>query len=151
MSNRLSSLHHVGIVVRDLEESASWYERHLGFERAYDYAFPGARVMFIARGDIRLELFQTEGAVPMASERERAETNLKIGGINHLAITVDDLDATLEDLKAKGVDLVSPPRDVPDGQGDRFAFIRDNEGMLIELFHPGAIWQRPEHQAATAG
>ena len=151
MSDRLLSLHHVGIVVRNLEESASWYERHLGFERVYDYAFPGARVMFIARGDLRLELFQTEGSVPMAPERERAETKLKIGGINHLAITVDDLDATLEDLKAQGAAVASEPQDVPDGEGDRFAFIRDNEGMLIELFHSGSIWRRLEQQAEMAG
>ena len=137
MSDRLLSLHHVGVVVRDLEESASWYQRHLGFERIYDYGFPGAKVVFIGRGDLRLELFQTEGATPMAAEREQAPTNLRIGGINHLAITVDDLEQTLEDLRADGVEVVSEPRDVPNGGGDRFAFIHDNEGMLIELFRPG--------------
>ena len=136
MSNRLSSLHHVGIVVRNLEESAAWYQRHLGFERLYAYRFPGVQAMFIAHGDIRLELFQTEGASPMAEERESPPTNLKIGGINHLAITVNDVDGSVEDLRADGIDIVSEPRGVPDGNGDRFAFIRDNEGMLIELFRP---------------
>lgn len=137
ISDHLLRLHHVGVVVRDLEASASWYRRHLGFERIYDYVLPGAKVLFIGRGDLRLELFQTEGASPMAPEREQEPTNLKIGGINHVAIRVDDLEQTLEVLRADGVEVVLEPHDVPNGGGDRFALIHDNESMLIELFLPG--------------
>ena len=137
MSNHLKSVDHVGIVVRDIDRSAAWYERHLGFRRVYEYGFPGVKAMFIANGDIRLELFETQGALPMAPERSAAPTNLKIGGINHVALAVDDLDAAVEELKAGGVRVASEPREVPDGHGDRFAFIHDNEGMLVELFESG--------------
>lgn len=132
-SNRL---HHVGIVVQDLATSIAWYERHLGFVQAGSYAFPGTMVALVERGDLRLELFQTEGAEPMVAEREQPATNLKIGGINHFAILVEGLDQSVADLAELGVEIVSPPRAVPDGSGDRFAFIRDNERMLIELFEP---------------
>lgn len=73
----------------------------------------------------------------MSPDREEAATNLKHGGINHLAIAVDDLEATVAELQSSGVEVASPPREVPDGRGDRFAFIHDNERMLIELFQPG--------------
>lgn len=129
-------LHHVGVVVQDLAASIAWYERHLGFVHGSSYTFPGAMVAFIERDDLRLELFQTEGAKPMAGDREQPATNLKIGGINHFAILIDGLDQTVADLGALGVEIVSSPRPVPDGSGDRFAFIRDNERMLIELFEP---------------
>ena len=86
MSNHLLNLHHVGIVVQDLEASVAWYGRHLGFERVYDLAIPGAIAAMIHRGDLRLELLQTEGATPMAPERKQFEQNLKFGGISHLAI-----------------------------------------------------------------
>ena len=68
----------------------------------------------------------------MVREPEQAPTKLRIGGINHLAITVDDLDQTLEDLRTNGVEVISKPRNMPNGEGDRFAFIHDNEGMLID-------------------
>ena len=138
MSNHLLDLHHVGIVVRDLEASVAWYGRHLGFERVYDLAIPGAIAAMIHRGDLRLELLQTEGATPMAAERKQFEQNLKIGGISHLAIAVDDLDRAYADLEANGVEAVLPPADVPQGRGDRYAYLRDNEGMLFELFQPAA-------------
>jgi len=86
--------------------------------------------------DLRIELFQNEQAAPMAEERRSAQTNLKIGGINHFAIEVTDLDATVASLQEKGVEIVSTPRDVPNGGGSRFAFIHDNEQMLVELIQP---------------
>lgn len=136
MTSSSNRLHHVGIVVQDLTASIAWYGHHLGFVHACSYGFPGAKVAFIERGDLQLELFQTEGAKPMVTERERPATNLKIGGINHFAILIEGLDQSVADLTALGVEIVLPPRSVPDGSGDRFAFIHDNERMLIELFEP---------------
>lgn len=132
----LSGIHHVGIVVESIEASAAWYIDKLGFERLYAFAFPGVQAAFIGRGDLKIELFQNEQAAPMAEERRRSETNLRIGGINHFAIEVSDLAATIVALQEKGVEVVSMPREVPNGGGSRFAFIHDNEQMLVELFQP---------------
>jgi len=134
MSNRFRSVHHIGVIVQDLDGTTAWYEKHLGFSVLTSFAFPGARVAFIGRGEVKLELFQIDGAAPMAPERKEALTNLQIGGINHFAILVDDIDATLAELLANGVEQAYPVSDVPDGSGDRWVFIRDNEGMLIELY-----------------
>jgi ketosteroid isomerase-like protein/catechol 2,3-dioxygenase-like lactoylglutathione lyase family enzyme len=138
VSNRLDYFHHVGITVRDLEATITWYEKHLGFKRLTDFGFPGASVAFIGRGDLRLEFFQIENATPMEDGRKEAESNLSFGGINHFAIFVDDLDGTLIDLKSKGVEPAFTLNVVPDGSGDRYTFIRDNEDMLIELYQPGS-------------
>ena len=132
----LSGIHHVGIVVEDVEASATWSVEHLGFERLYTFGWPGVQAAFIGRGALKIELFQNDEAAPMAEDRRRAETNLKIGGINHFAIEVPDLDATVAALQAKGVDVISHPREVPNSGGSRFAFIHDNEQMLVELFQP---------------
>jgi catechol 2,3-dioxygenase-like lactoylglutathione lyase family enzyme len=132
----LSGIHHVGIVVESVEASTAWYVEHLGFERLYTFGWPGVQAAFIGRGALKLELFQNDEAAPMAENRRRAETNLKIGGINHFAIEVPDLDATVAALETKGVEVVSPPREVPNSGGSRFAFIHDNEQMLVELYQP---------------
>jgi catechol 2,3-dioxygenase-like lactoylglutathione lyase family enzyme len=138
LSDQVRRFHHVGIVVRDLEASVAWYRDHFGFEHQYDYAFPGARATIIVLGEVRLEFFQVEGAAPITSERQAFEASLRIGGINHLALEVDDLEEAVAALQAKGVEIAIPPSDVPNGSGDRYAFIHDNERMLVELFQPAA-------------
>jgi catechol 2,3-dioxygenase-like lactoylglutathione lyase family enzyme len=132
----LSGIHHIGIVVESVEASVTWYVDNLGFERLYTFGWPGVQAAFIGRGSLKIELFQNEQATRMAEDRRRAETNLRIGGINHFAIEVVDLDETVAALQEKGVEVVSPPREVPNSGGSRFAFIHDNEQMLLELFQP---------------
>ncbi len=65
---------------------------------------------FIGLGNLKIELFQNDQATPMAEGRRHAETNLMIGGINHFAIEVMDLNATDAALQEKGVEVVSPQR-----------------------------------------
>jgi len=132
----LSGIHHIGVVVESIEASAAWYVDKLGFERLYTYGWPGVQVIFTRRGNLKIELFQNNEASPMGEERHRIETNLRIGGINHFAIEVLDLDAALAVLRRKGVEVVSPPREVPSSGGSRFAFIHDNQNMLVELIQP---------------
>lgn len=55
-------------------------------------------------------------------------------GLHHVAYEVDDLVATLADLKAKGVQLIDEaPR--PGGRGHMVAFVhpKTNHGLLVEL------------------
>lgn len=134
MNELVPGMHHVGLVVESIDASAAWYAEHFAFEFENSYEFPGVKAAFIKRGNMRIELFQNAQATPMAEERRQTETNLKIGGINHFAIQIASIDTTMPELRAKGVEIVSPPRDVPNGGGDRFAFIHDNEQMLVELF-----------------
>lgn len=129
----LGRIHHIGIVVQSIEASAAWYVDNLGFERLYTYGWPGVQAAFIGRGDMKIELFQNEQAAAMTEDRQAAETNLRIGGINHFAIQVDDIDEAVAELEARGVEIVSPPKDIPNSGGDRFAFVHDNERMLVEL------------------
>jgi lactoylglutathione lyase len=55
-------------------------------------------------------------------------------GYNHIALSVDDLDATLEGLAADGIEPEKPPYR-PGGRtgGHRITFLRDPDGYRIEL------------------
>jgi lactoylglutathione lyase len=55
-------------------------------------------------------------------------------GYNHIALAVDDLDATLETLAADGIEPEKPPYR-PGGrtEGHRITFLRDPDGYRIEL------------------
>jgi lactoylglutathione lyase len=53
-------------------------------------------------------------------------------GYGHIALTVDDLDATLVALGEEGIEPERPPYTVRDG-GSRICFVRDPDGYRVEL------------------
>jgi len=55
-------------------------------------------------------------------------------GYNHIALAVDDLDATLAELAEQGIEPEKPPYRPGDRtEGHRIAFVRDPDGYRIEL------------------
>ena len=50
----------------------------------------------------------------------------------HVALTVDDLDGTLERLAAQGIEPERPPYQVREG-GSRICFVRDPDSYRVEL------------------
>jgi lactoylglutathione lyase len=54
----------------------------------------------------------------------------------HVALTVDDLDGTLERLKAQGIEPERPPYTVREG-GARLCFVRDPDDYRVELLELG--------------
>jgi lactoylglutathione lyase len=53
-------------------------------------------------------------------------------GYGHVALTVDDLDGTLERLAGQGIEPERAPYTVREG-GSRLCFVRDPDGYRIEL------------------
>jgi lactoylglutathione lyase len=53
-------------------------------------------------------------------------------GYGHIALTVSDLDGTLEQLAAQGIEPERPPYQVREG-GSRICFVRDPDGYRVEL------------------
>ena len=53
-------------------------------------------------------------------------------GYGHVALTVEDLDGTLERLKAQGIEAEREPYTVREG-GSRLCFVRDPDGYRVEL------------------
>ena len=114
--------------VTDPARSRSFYEA-LGFEfrREFDIARNGeveATLYFFAMPgeDVELELtFNHTG--------ETYEPGTAYG---HIAIGVDDLDATLAALAGQGIEPEKPPYQVRDG-GSRLCFVRDPDQYRIEI------------------
>jgi lactoylglutathione lyase len=53
-------------------------------------------------------------------------------GYGHVALTVEDLDGTLERLAGQGIEPERPPYQVREG-GSRLCFVRDPDGYRVEL------------------
>ena len=58
-------------------------------------------------------------------------------GYGHIAVSVDDLAASLADLKEQGIEAEREPYRVREG-GSRLCFVRDPDGYRIELIERGA-------------
>ena len=120
--------HHVGLVVSDLERSTAFYHA-LGFTTASDLPVDdGSRaIRFISLGGFQLELFwyaETPAAPPHAEGKQI--------GFRHFALQTDDVEAVLDELRAKGlVGAEAAVRHVPAGY--KLLFINDPDGVEIEI------------------
>jgi lactoylglutathione lyase len=124
----MGQLLHTCYRIGDIDRSVAFYEA-LGFEE-------------VGRMPIRDEAINVFMGLPGDGARLELTYNhgvdaYELGtGYNHIAITADDLDATLERLAAQGIEPEKPPYRVREG-GSRLAFVRDPDGYRIELIETG--------------
>src|SRR3712207_1775448 len=112
--------------IGDVDRSVSFYEA-LGFEER-------------RRLPIREEAINVFMGLPGDGDRleltynfEVPEGGYEIGtGYGHIAVTVDDLDATLTRLAERNIEPERPPYRVREG-GSRLCFVRDPDGYRVEL------------------
>ena len=121
---------HTCVRVRDIDASLRFYEA-LGFERRGRLNFASAYNVYLGLpggGDV-LELTVNIG---------REEPYDLGDGYNHVALTTDDIDATLATLAEIGVEPEKPPYR-PGDRDDlpRIAFVADPDGYRIELIDGG--------------
>jgi lactoylglutathione lyase len=120
----MTELIHTCYRIGDIDRSVAFYEA-LGFEE-------------LRRMPIRDEAINVFMGFPGDGARLELTYNFGVDsydlgtGYNHIAISADDLDATLERLAGHGIEPEKPPYRVREG-GSRICFVRDPDGYRIEL------------------
>jgi len=129
---------HLGIAVRDLDESIALYSGIFGLtlEKVEEIPQENVRVAFLrmdqnSQGTCgHLELL-----APMSNEGHIADFIARRGpGLHHLAIAAENLEAVLDNCRRAGLQLIDEtPRQ--GAQGKRIAFLRPQStgGVLIEI------------------
>lgn len=130
-----TKIDHVGIVVRDIQQALVAYQVALGLplQEIVDVPDQQVRVAFLPAGESNVELVQ-----PMTDDSGVARFLEKHGeGVHHLCLEVEDIEATLEQLKAHGVPLID--RQPRPGAHGRVAFVHPKgmHGVLLELVQHG--------------
>jgi methylmalonyl-CoA/ethylmalonyl-CoA epimerase len=128
---------HIGVAVRDLAQAKRLYGEVFGLRLLFEEEVPTERVRVAAYdgGGLRIELLEStdpDGPIGRFLER-RGE------GIHHVCYRVKDVAATLERLRAQGVQtLDEKPR--PGAGGCRVAFVHPKSagGVLVEISEPPA-------------
>ena len=128
----LKNIDHIGIAVSNLQESLSFWETSLGIELhgIEEVAEQKVRTAFLPIDDMEIELLE-----PTSAESSVAKFIEKRGeGLHHIAIRVDDIEAALAELKAKGVQLIDEtPRNGAGGSRIAFVHPKATHGVLLEL------------------
>ena len=121
-------IHHIGIVVENIEESKEKYEKIFGVEsgEVYEDKNMKVKIMFFDLGDVKMELVEPVGENGVSRYlKEKGE------GFHHMAYEVSDIDLTVKNLKEKGCKVVVEPVEAYEG---KVAFIHPKDvGVLIEF------------------
>jgi methylmalonyl-CoA/ethylmalonyl-CoA epimerase len=136
----LVRIDHVGVAVPDLDEALAFYARTFGMRcvHAETNQDQGVREAMLAVGDdsgARVQLL-----APLTPESPIAKFIGRSGpGLQQLAYTVTDVEATSAALRARGLRLLyDTPRRGTAGSRINFVHPKDAGGVLVELVEPAA-------------
>ena len=118
----------VRYMVDDPVKSADWYVDNFGFSRtpAVSPALPG-----VARGPIRLGV---SAIIIWAGRPSPDGSPPAAGGWNRFQFIVEDIEAEVDRLRARGVKFRN---DIVSGPGGKQILADDPSGNVVELFQPG--------------
>ena len=138
----VTRMDHVGIVVEDLAAATEFF-LELGLELQGGGIVEGAwvdRVVGLDGIRVQIAMVQTPDghgrlelvkfhAPPAGAGERRAPANTR--GIRHVAFAVDDIDAAVAGLRARGTELVGEVERYEDSY--RLCYVRGPEGIIVEL------------------
>ncbi|QQS49209.1 MAG: methylmalonyl-CoA epimerase [Acidobacteriota bacterium] len=135
-SSEDTKIQHLGVAVGSIDEALAFWRDGLGLElkEIEIVEDQGVRVAMLPIGESRIELLEATGA-----ETPVGKFIAKRGpGIHHLCVEVDDLEAKLAELRARGVRLIDEtPRIGAGGALVAFVHPAGTGGVLIELTQRG--------------
>ena len=116
----ITAIHHVAIIVSS--EKSIYFYKHLGFIESFRKKRLNDTVVLMDGYGIQLEIF--------IDSRHSKTLGLEPIGFRHLALRVDNIERTIEELK---LPLSDVGEILNDWTGIRFCFIKDPDGLVIEL------------------
>ena len=126
----IKGVSHLGLAVRNLEESREFYRKVFGLESS-DPILGGEgtiKVSMVDTGNVLIELLQ-----PMGNDGVIAKFLEKRGeGFHHICYEVEDIAAEVESAKSKGIEVLGEIRPGAEGK-TAFLHPRHTFGVLVEF------------------
>ncbi len=117
-------INHLGIATKGINDALKFWSDALGLENVHTEVVEDqkVRVAMLPIGESRVELLEpTSDDSPISKFLEK-----RGGGIHHIAVEVDDIEASLAKLKSQGMRLIDEKPRI------------GAEGCLVAFVHPGA-------------
>jgi len=128
----MNKIEHIGIAVKNLEESNKLYANLLGkpHYKIEEVLSEGVRTSFFELGANKIELLEaSKDDSPIAKFIDK-----KGEGIHHVAFAVDDIVSEMKRLKAQGFRLLNEmPKKGADNKLIAFVHPKSANGVLVEL------------------
>lgn len=125
-------IEHIGIAVKNLEESIKYYEGILGLKCYSTETVEEQKVKtaFFKVGETKIELLE-----PTSDDSPVAKFIAKKGeGVHHIAFSVDNLNSKLKDVESKGIQLIDKTsRKGAEGLNIGFLHPKSTGGVLTEF------------------
>lgn len=130
----ITKVHHVGVVVRDIEQATRFWRDTLGLplQKLATMQDQGVKAALFTVGDSEIELLE-----PIVSDNGVARyLDRKGEGLHHICFQSDDIERDLTSLKYKGVEMIDQQTRI--GVAGRICFLHPSamDGALIELCQP---------------
>lgn len=128
----ITHIEHIGIAVKNLEESIKFYEEKLGMKcyGVEEVAEQKVKTAFFQVGQTKIELLEsTDPEGPIGKFIEK-----KGEGIHHLAFASEDIVSNLKELDENGVQLIDKtPRKGAEGLDIAFLHPKSTGSVLMEI------------------
>ncbi len=132
----LTHIEHIGIAVKNIEESKKYYEEVLGLKcyAVEEVTDQKVKTAFFKVGQTKIELLEsTDPEGPIGKFIEK-----KGEGIHHIAFAVNGIEAMLDKAEEKGIRLIDKePRKGAEGMNIAFLHPKSTGGVLTEFCEPG--------------
>ena len=130
----IKKLSHATVYVIDHDRAKDFYVNKLGFEVRDDARMGDFRWLTVGpktQPDLRIVLMKVASG-PMMTDEQRAALQklVEAGELGGGVLSTDDLRRDYEELKARGVEFVSPPKEEPYGFA---ALLKDDSGNFYSL------------------
>jgi len=127
-----TKLNHIAIVVENLEVALKVYQDVVGLPLDHIAEEPAeeVRVAFLPTDTGEIELIQ-----PTTTDSGVAKFLAKRGeGLHHICLEVESIEATVEKMTARGLEVLGRPR--RNERGDKYVFVhpKSAHGVLLELY-----------------
>ncbi len=139
----INSFLHVGVGVRDIEESARFYTEVMGMKEEYRSHNEGEKisrivgvenadldVCMLIKDSVRVELLAYKSA---KTHEAQSHINQDAIGLTHLAFLVDDVEKEYERIKALGYQFNAPPM-IARENGPKITYFRGPDNVIIEIY-----------------
>ena len=124
----LKAVHHIAIICVDYEKSKTFYTNVLGFtvvKETYRAERDSYKLDLALNGHYIIELFSFPNPAARPSQPEAC-------GLRHLAFSVEDIEASIAALEAKGINCEPIRIDILTNK--KFTFFSDPDGLPLELY-----------------